>query len=66
VPVLRLNPAFEVLDRADLYVVTLIALVSPVLCFVIGMARHPRRLWSFLTQRWDCRPVRAVIQVPLS
>src|SRR5690348_8368100 len=50
VPVLRLNPAFEVLDRADLYVVTLIALVSPVLCFVIDMARHPRRLWSFLAQ----------------
>jgi cellulose synthase/poly-beta-1,6-N-acetylglucosamine synthase-like glycosyltransferase len=50
VPVLRLDPAFEVLDRADLYVVTLIALVSPVLCFVIDMARHPRRLWSFLAQ----------------
>lgn len=50
VPVLRLNPAFEVLDRADLYVVTLIALVSPVLCFVIDMARHPRRLWRFLAQ----------------
>lgn len=50
VPVLRLNPAFAVLDRADLYVVTLIALVSPVLCFVIDMARHPRRLWSFLAQ----------------
>jgi cellulose synthase/poly-beta-1,6-N-acetylglucosamine synthase-like glycosyltransferase len=50
VPVLRLNPAFEVLDRADLYVVTLIALVSPVLCFVIDMARQPRRLWTFLAQ----------------
>ena len=50
VPVLRLDPAFEVLDRADLYVVTLIALVSPVLCFVIDMARQPRRLWSFLAR----------------
>jgi len=50
VPVLRLNPAFDVLDRADLYVVTLIALVSPVLCFVIDMARRPRRLWFFLAQ----------------
>ena len=50
VPVLRLDPAFEVLDRGDLYVVTLIALVSPVLCFVIDMARQPRRLWSFLAQ----------------
>ncbi len=50
VPVLRLNPAFDVLDRADLYLVTLIALVSPVLCFVIDMAGQPRRLWSFLAQ----------------
>ena len=50
VPVLRLDPAFEVLNRADLYIVTLIALVSPVLCFVIDMARHPRRLWTFLAQ----------------
>ena len=50
VPVLRLNPAFQVLNRRDLYVVTLIALISPVLCFVIDMARQPRRLWSFLAR----------------
>jgi cellulose synthase/poly-beta-1,6-N-acetylglucosamine synthase-like glycosyltransferase len=50
VPVLRLNPAFDVLDRTDLYVVTLIALISPVLCFVIDMARQPRRLWTFLAR----------------
>lgn len=50
VPVLRLDPAFAVLNRADLFMVTLIALVSPVLCFVIDMARTPLRLWSFLAK----------------
>lgn len=50
VPVLRLDPAFDVLNRGDLYVVTLVALLSPVLCFVIDMARQPRRLWSFLAK----------------
>jgi cellulose synthase/poly-beta-1,6-N-acetylglucosamine synthase-like glycosyltransferase len=50
VPVVRLDPAFEVLNRADLFSVTLIALVSPVLCFVIDLWRRPLRLWSFLAK----------------
>lgn len=50
VPVLRLDPAFAVLSRPDLYAVTLVALFSPVLCFVIDMAKQPRRLWSFLAK----------------
>jgi cellulose synthase/poly-beta-1,6-N-acetylglucosamine synthase-like glycosyltransferase len=50
VPVLRLDPAFAVLNRADLFLVTLLALVSPVLCFVIDMWRYPRRLWLFLAK----------------
>lgn len=50
VPMLRLDPAFAVLNRVDLYLVTLLALTSPVLCFVIDMWRHPRRLWSFLAK----------------
>jgi membrane glycosyltransferase len=50
VPVVRLDPAFEVLNRSDLFVVTLLALVSPVLCFVIDMWRRPLRLWSFLAK----------------
>jgi membrane glycosyltransferase len=50
VPVLLLDPAFAVLNRADLFMVTLLALVSPVLCFVIDMSRQPRRLWSFLAK----------------
>jgi cellulose synthase/poly-beta-1,6-N-acetylglucosamine synthase-like glycosyltransferase len=50
VPVMRLDPAFAVLNRPDLYMVTLVALLSPVLCFVIDMWRTPARLWSFLAK----------------
>ncbi|HKZ72755.1 MAG TPA: glycosyltransferase [Steroidobacteraceae bacterium] len=50
VPVVRLDPAFEVLNRSDLFIVTLLALVSPVLCFVIDLWRQPLRLWSFLAK----------------
>jgi cellulose synthase/poly-beta-1,6-N-acetylglucosamine synthase-like glycosyltransferase len=50
VPVLHLDPAFAVLNRPDLFLVTLAALVSPLLCFMIDMARRPRRLWGFLAR----------------
>jgi membrane glycosyltransferase len=50
VPVMRLDPAFAVLNRPDLYLVTLVALLSPVLCFVIDLWRRPLRLWSFLAK----------------
>jgi cellulose synthase/poly-beta-1,6-N-acetylglucosamine synthase-like glycosyltransferase len=50
VPVVRLDPAFEVLNRSDLFIVTLLALASPVLCFVIDLYRTPLRLWSFLAK----------------
>jgi cellulose synthase/poly-beta-1,6-N-acetylglucosamine synthase-like glycosyltransferase len=50
VPFVRLDPAFEVLNRSDLFFVTLLALVSPVLCFVIDLYRQPLRLWSFLAK----------------
>lgn len=50
VPVMRLDPAFVVLNRPDLYLVTLVALLSPVMCFVIDMYRRPMQLWSFLAK----------------
>src|SRR5262249_12318813 len=49
-PVLHLDPPFAVLNRPDLFPVTLAALLSPLLCFMIDMARHPRRLWGFLAR----------------
>lgn len=50
VPVLRLDPRFEVLNRGDLFAVTLLALVSPILCFAIDMWQRPRRLLAFLAR----------------
>jgi cellulose synthase/poly-beta-1,6-N-acetylglucosamine synthase-like glycosyltransferase len=50
VPTLQLDPAFSVLNRHDLFVATILAMVSPVLCFVIDMWRRPGRLWSFLAR----------------
>jgi membrane glycosyltransferase len=50
VPVLQLDPAFNVLNRGDLYVVTLLALTSPVLCFIIDMYRTPGKLAAFLAR----------------
>lgn len=50
VPVLQLDPAFHVLNRGDLYMVTLLALTSPVLCFIIDMYRTPGKLMAFLAR----------------
>jgi cellulose synthase/poly-beta-1,6-N-acetylglucosamine synthase-like glycosyltransferase len=50
VPTLQLDAAFSVLNRRDLFVATILAMVSPVLCFLIDMWRRPGRLWSFLAR----------------
>jgi cellulose synthase/poly-beta-1,6-N-acetylglucosamine synthase-like glycosyltransferase len=50
VPTLQLDSAFAVLNRHDLFVATILAMVSPVLCFLIDMWRTPARLWSFLAR----------------
>jgi cellulose synthase/poly-beta-1,6-N-acetylglucosamine synthase-like glycosyltransferase len=50
VPTLQLDAAFSVLNRHDLFVATILAMVSPVLCFLIDMWRRPGRLWSFLAR----------------
>jgi cellulose synthase/poly-beta-1,6-N-acetylglucosamine synthase-like glycosyltransferase len=50
VPTLQLDSAFSVLNRHDLFVATILAMVSPVLCFLIDMWRRPGRLWSFLAR----------------
>jgi cellulose synthase/poly-beta-1,6-N-acetylglucosamine synthase-like glycosyltransferase len=49
-PVLHLDPAFAVLNRADLFIVTWLTLLAPVLCFMIDMWRTPLRLFRFLCQ----------------
>ncbi len=49
-PVLQLDPAFAVLNRADLFVVTWLTPLAPVLCFMIDMWRTPLRLFRFACQ----------------
>jgi hypothetical protein len=49
-PVMQLDAAFTVLNRVDLFVVTWLTLLAPVLCFMIDMWRTPVRLFRFLCQ----------------
>lgn len=46
--VVQLDAAFSQLHRTDLYAITLVTLVSPVLCFIIDMWRKPVMLAGFL------------------
>jgi cellulose synthase/poly-beta-1,6-N-acetylglucosamine synthase-like glycosyltransferase len=48
--VMHLDPAFAILNRVDLFAITLLTLVAPVLCFIIDMWRTPVRLIRFLCQ----------------
>ena len=49
-PTLTLDARFNVINSMDFFFITLVALVSPVLCFIIDMARTPRKLFRFLAQ----------------
>lgn len=49
-PTLRLDPAFEVLNRADLFMITWLTLISPVLCFILDLWRTPVTLTRFLAR----------------
>ena len=48
--VMHLNPAFMILNRGDLFAITLVTLVAPVICFILDMWRTPVRLVRFLCQ----------------
>ena len=48
VDVLRMDDAFSALHRGDLFAITILTLVAPVLCFIIDMWRTPARLFAFL------------------
>jgi cellulose synthase/poly-beta-1,6-N-acetylglucosamine synthase-like glycosyltransferase len=45
---LQMDSAFSALHRADLFVITILTLVAPVLCFIIDMWRTPVKLFGFL------------------
>lgn len=49
-PVFRLPASFDALHRWDLYVVTLVTILSPVLAFALDLWRQPVRLVRFLVR----------------
>jgi len=50
VPMIALDARFGAVSGQDFYAITVLALVAPILCFVISMARTPRRLLSFVSR----------------
>jgi cellulose synthase/poly-beta-1,6-N-acetylglucosamine synthase-like glycosyltransferase len=48
VNVLQMDDAFSALHRADLYAITVLTLIAPVVCFIIDMWRKPVQLFGFL------------------
>lgn len=48
--VMHLDPAFTIFNRADLFAITLVTLVAPVICFILDMWKTPVRLVRFLCQ----------------
>ncbi len=47
-PMRRLHPGFSVVYSVDFFLITLLSLLSPILCFIIEMARKPLKLFKFL------------------
>lgn len=48
-PIVSLESGFEVIFTPDFYLITLLTFFAPVLCFIIGMAHQPVRLYRFLS-----------------
>jgi cellulose synthase/poly-beta-1,6-N-acetylglucosamine synthase-like glycosyltransferase len=47
-PAWRLDAAFGMLNGVDFFVITLLTLLAPILCFIIDLWRRPRQLFFFL------------------
>ncbi|MGE3799837.1 MAG: glycosyltransferase family 2 protein [Candidatus Kapaibacterium sp.] len=50
IPIWRMSEQFAILNSADFYAITLLTLLAPILCFIIDMAKKPRKLFRFLSQ----------------
>lgn len=48
-PIIVLNPDFQVIYGWDFYLITLLTFFSPVLSFIIAMAKTPMKLYRFLS-----------------
>ena len=47
-PILALETGFEVIFTPDFYIITMLTFFAPVLCFIIGLAHKPIKLFKFL------------------
>ncbi|MEO6488379.1 MAG: glycosyltransferase family 2 protein [Ferruginibacter sp.] len=48
-PTVALNSRFAEVFTPDFFAITLVTFFSPILCFIIAMAKEPRRLYKFLS-----------------
>ena len=49
-PVMSMDTGFQAIYDWDFFAITMLAFFAPVLCFIIGLARQPARLFRFLSQ----------------
>lgn len=49
-PVMGMDTGFQAIYDWDFFLITMLAFFAPVLCFIIGLAHQPARLFRFLSQ----------------
>ncbi|MCB9346498.1 MAG: glycosyltransferase [Lewinellaceae bacterium] len=49
-PVMSMDAGFQAIYDWDFFAITMLAFFAPVLCFIIGLAHQPARLFRFLSQ----------------
>ncbi len=49
-PVMSMDTGFQAIYDWDFFAITMLAFFAPVLCFIIGLAHQPARLFRFLSQ----------------
>ncbi len=50
VPVWRLDGGFSAITGGDFFLITVLTLLAPILCFIIDMAMRPREMFRFLAR----------------
>lgn len=49
-PVMSMDTGFQAIYEWDFFAITMLAFFAPVLCFILGLAHQPARLFRFLSQ----------------
>ncbi|MFK7925410.1 MAG: glycosyltransferase family 2 protein [Bacteroidia bacterium] len=48
-PIIALDKGFEVIFTPDFYIMTMLTFFAPVVCFIVGLAHKPLKLFKFLS-----------------